>query len=171
MSSAHEDLCSVRQAVRWTGQALVFGVSPRYSDLSSCGRASPSVTPLHALSRRFPADAGGAAATPSPHSRKVNPMTLADTLYQADTTTAADRSQNLEDTFLNRVCKKTPLMIFLMSGVKLQGRITQFDDFCVELRRNGHSQLVYKHAISTIAPGLDEFGETLEAAELKQLGY
>lgn len=43
--------------------------------------------------------------------------------------------------------------IFLINGVKLQGVITWFDNFCVLLRRDGQSQLVYKHAISTIMPG------------------
>ena len=42
--------------------------------------------------------------------------------------------------------------IFLVNGVKLQGFVTWFDNFCVLLRRDGHSQLVYKHAISTIMP-------------------
>jgi host factor-I protein len=70
------------------------------------------------------------------------------------TTMAADRSQNLQDTFLNHVRKnKTPLTIFLVNGVKLQGVVTWFDNFCVLLRRDGHSQLVYKHAISTVMPG------------------
>ena len=66
----------------------------------------------------------------------------------------ADRVQNLQDTFLNHVRKnKTPLTIFLINGVKLQGVITWFDSFCVLLRRDGQSQLVYKSAISTIMPG------------------
>src|SRR5215210_6022495 len=66
----------------------------------------------------------------------------------------AERAQNLQDTFLNYVRKnKTPLTIFLVNGVKLQGIVTWFDNFCVLLRRDGHSQLVYKHAISTIMPG------------------
>ena len=68
---------------------------------------------------------------------------------------AAERSQSLQDIFLNHVRKsKTPLTIFLVNGVKLQGVVTWFDNFCVLLRRDGHSQLVYKHAISTIMPGL-----------------
>jgi host factor-I protein len=67
---------------------------------------------------------------------------------------AGDRAQNLQDTFLNHVRKaKIPLTIFLVNGVKLQGVVTWFDNFCVLLRRDGHSQLVYKHAISTIMPG------------------
>ena len=66
----------------------------------------------------------------------------------------ADRVQNLQDTFLNHVRKnKTPLTIFLINGVKLQGIVSWFDNFCVLLRCDGHSQLVYKHAISTIMPG------------------
>ena len=67
---------------------------------------------------------------------------------------AGERPQSLQDTFLNYVRKhKTPLTIFLVNGVKLQGIVTWFDNFCVLLRRDGHSQLVYKHAISTIMPG------------------
>jgi host factor-I protein len=67
---------------------------------------------------------------------------------------ASERAQNLQDTFLNHVRKsKVPLTIFLVNGVKLQGVVTWFDNFCVLLRRDGHSQLVYKHAISTIMPG------------------
>ena len=66
----------------------------------------------------------------------------------------AERSQNLQDLFLNSVRKtKNPLTIFLINGVKLTGVVTSFDNFCVLLRRDGHSQLVYKHAISTIMPG------------------
>ena len=83
---------------------------------------------------------------------------------------AADRAQNLQDTFLNHVRKaKIPLTIFLVNGVKLQGVVTWFDNFCVLLRRDGHSQLVYKHAISTIMPGhpvqLFEGGEENSAGE------
>ena len=64
-----------------------------------------------------------------------------------------DKRQNLQDTFLNSVRKsKTPLTIFLVNGVKLQGVVSWFDNFCVLLRRDGQSQLVYKHAISTIMP-------------------
>lgn len=66
---------------------------------------------------------------------------------------AVEKSQNLQDAFLNNVRKsKAPLTVFLINGVKLQGVITWFDNFCVLLRRDGHSQLVYKHAISTIMP-------------------
>ena len=65
----------------------------------------------------------------------------------------SEKSQNLQDVFLNHVRKqKTPVTVFLVNGVKLQGIITWFDNFCVLLRRDGHSQLVYKHAISTVMP-------------------
>ena len=69
---------------------------------------------------------------------------------------AAEKSQNVQDVFLNHVRKsKTPVTIFLVNGVKLQGIITWFDNFSVLLRRDGHSQLVYKHAISTVMPSHD----------------
>ena len=65
----------------------------------------------------------------------------------------AEKSQNLQDLFLNSVRKqKNSLTIFLVNGAKLTGVVTSFDNFCVLLRRDGHSQLVYKHAISTIMP-------------------
>ena len=65
---------------------------------------------------------------------------------------ASDR-QNLQDAFLNQVRKeKNSVTVFLINGVKLQGVITWFDNFCLLSRRDGQSQLVYKHAISTIMP-------------------
>src|SRR5215217_3493532 len=66
----------------------------------------------------------------------------------------SEKQQNLQDSFLNHVRKqKVPVTIFLVNGVKLQGVITWFDNFCLLLRRDAQSQLVYKHAISTIMPG------------------
>ncbi len=66
---------------------------------------------------------------------------------------AAERSQNVQDVFLNHIRKnKVPVTVFLVNGVKLQGVITWFDNFSVLLRRDAHSQLVYKHAISTVMP-------------------
>ncbi len=67
---------------------------------------------------------------------------------------ATEKTQNVQDVFLNHVRKsKTPVTVFLINGVKLQGIITWFDNFSVLLRRDGHTQLVYKHAISTVMPG------------------
>ncbi len=66
---------------------------------------------------------------------------------------SSEKSQNVQDVFLNNVRKnKTPVTVFLVNGVKLQGIITWFDNFSVLLRRDGHTQLVYKHAISTVMP-------------------
>ena len=71
-----------------------------------------------------------------------------------DRAVANEKSQNVQDVFLNHVRKgKTPVTVFLVNGVKLQGIITWFDNFSVLLRRDGHTQLVYKHAISTVMPG------------------
>ncbi len=65
----------------------------------------------------------------------------------------SEKQQNLQDTFFNAVRKsKASVTIFLVNGVKLQGNITWFDNFCVLLRRDGQAQLVYKHAISTVMP-------------------
>jgi host factor-I protein len=64
-----------------------------------------------------------------------------------------EKSNNLQDIFLNALRKtKTPVTMFLVKGVKLQGIITWFDNFSVLLRRDGQSQLIYKHAISTVMP-------------------
>jgi host factor-I protein len=65
----------------------------------------------------------------------------------------AEKSKNVQDVFLNAVRKsKNPCTVFLVNGVKLQGIISWFDNFSVLLRRDGHTQLVYKHAISTVMP-------------------
>ena len=65
----------------------------------------------------------------------------------------AEKALSLQDQFLNSVRRsKTPVTIFLMKGVKLQGIITWFDAFSMLLRRDGAAQLLYKHAISTIMP-------------------
>ncbi|GMN13599.1 RNA chaperone Hfq [Altererythrobacter sp. MTPC7] len=67
---------------------------------------------------------------------------------------AETKSGNLQDAFLNQLRRtKTPVTVFLVKGVKLQGIVTWFDNFSMLLRRDGQSQLVYKHAISTIMPG------------------
>ena len=64
-----------------------------------------------------------------------------------------EKSQNLQDKFLNKIRKeKMSVTVFLVNGVKLQGMITWFDNFSMLLRRDSHSQLIYKHAISTIMP-------------------
>jgi host factor-I protein len=64
-----------------------------------------------------------------------------------------ERPPSLQDKFLQQLgAQKMPLTIFLTNGVKLQGLIASFDGFTVLLVRDGFSQLVYKHAISTLMP-------------------
>ncbi len=65
----------------------------------------------------------------------------------------AEKVNNLQDMFLNSLRRsKTPVTMFLVKGVKLQGIITWFDNFSVLLRRDGQAQLIYKHAISSVMP-------------------
>src|ERR1700709_12092 len=89
----------------------------------------------------------------------------------------ADKVNNLQDIFLNSLRKsKTPVTMFLVKGVKLQGIVTWFDNFSVLLRRDGQSQLIYKHAISTIMPSnavdvaaiINAVGEAQKRAPLLQ---
>jgi host factor-I protein len=89
----------------------------------------------------------------------------------------ADKQTSLQDLFLNALRKsKTPVTMFLVKGVKLQGIVTWFDNFSVLLRRDGQSQLIYKHAISTIMPSgqidvaaiVDQMGDTAKKQPLLQ---
>jgi host factor-I protein len=76
----------------------------------------------------------------------------------------ADRVNNLQDLFLNSLRRsKTPVTMFLVKGVKLQGVVTWFDNFSLLLRRDGQAQLIYKHAISTIMPA-----QPFDLAEVEQ---
>ncbi|MGD2084480.1 MAG: RNA chaperone Hfq [Chromatiales bacterium] len=62
------------------------------------------------------------------------------------------KGQSLQDPFLNTLRKeRVPVSIFLVNGIKLQGQIESFDQFVV-LLKNSVSQMVYKHAISTVVP-------------------
>jgi host factor-I protein len=86
---------------------------------------------------------------------------------------SSDKNGNLQEVFLNHLRKnKTPVTLFLVNGVKLQGIITWFDTFSVLLRRDAHSQLVYKSAISTVMPlnpirlhGEDDVDDIIESSE------
>ena len=87
---------------------------------------------------------------------------------------ASGKPQNLQDQFLNLLRKnKTPVTMFLVKGVKLQGIVTWFDNFSILLRRDGQSQLVYKHAISTIMPSTPidarQFGVASESNKKQRL--
>jgi host factor-I protein len=89
---------------------------------------------------------------------------------------ASEKIVNLQDIFLNTIRKsKMQVTVFLVNGVKLQGQVTWFDNFCLLLRRDAYAQLVYKHAISTIMPGAPitlyeggktEMGEDVSAESL-----
>jgi host factor-I protein len=66
----------------------------------------------------------------------------------------AKPAQNIQDTFLNTVRKdKSPITIYLVSGVKLTGKIRSFDKYSVLLENNAQEQLIFKHAISTVVSG------------------
>jgi host factor-I protein len=94
-----------------------------------------------------------------PSGRTLSPRPVSRPAPSADqrpggSSSATIRQGNLQDAFLNLLRKnKTPVTMFLVKGVKLQGIVTWFDNFSILLRRDGQSQLVYKHAISTIMPG------------------
>jgi len=79
-----------------------------------------------------------------------------------------EKTKNIQDYFLNTLRKeKQPVTLFLLSGVKLQGIVGAFDNFCVMLRRDEHMQLVYKHAISTIMPSSPVRLDGIEAEDEK----
>jgi host factor-I protein len=84
---------------------------------------------------------------------RIDPDLNPSPLRSADVTKTSERPQGLQETFLSHVrTNKVPLTVFLLNGVKLQGVVTAFDNFSLLLQREAHSQLVYKHAISTVAP-------------------
>ncbi len=66
---------------------------------------------------------------------------------------ALERTQPVQDVFLSHLQdRKVPVTMFLKNGIKLQGYVTSFDSFCILLTREGQSQIIYKHAISSIQP-------------------
>jgi host factor-I protein len=76
-------------------------------------------------------------------------------------------AQNIQDTFLNTVRKdKSPITIYLVSGVKLTGKIRSFDKYSVLLENNAQEQLIFKHAISTVVSGRPvAFGDVRPSAD------
>ena len=77
-----------------------------------------------------------------------------------------DKTHNVQDVFLNQVRKQhVPVTIFLVNGVKLQGVITWFDNYSMLLKRDGHIQLIYKHAVSTIMPSTPLNMQDIEGEE------
>ncbi len=103
-------------------------------------------------------------STPAPDETPENSEVEA--LAAAPVPAAGGKAQNLQDQFLNLLRKsKTPVTMFLVKGVKLQGIVTWFDNFSILLRRDGQSQLVYKHAVSTIMPSLPTDVRQFSAAD------
>lgn len=110
-------------------------------------------------------------------SARPRPKPVEEPKTKAKASVAADASgkrQSLQDAFLNLLRKeKTPVTMFLVKGVKLQGIVTWFDNFSILLRRDGQSQLVYKHAISTIMPSqpidADQFADIGEINRKQRL--
>ncbi len=106
---------------------------------------------------------------------KAQPSTSDDTAPDGPVGSAGSgKGQNLQDQFLNFLRKnKTPVTMFLVKGVKLQGIVTWFDNFSILLRRDGQSQLVYKHAVSTIMPSQPvdarQFGGAVEGGKKARL--
>ncbi len=75
------------------------------------------------------------------------------------------RGQSLQDPFLNALRKeRVPVSIYLVNGIKLQGQVDSFDQFVV-LLKNSVSQMVYKHAISTVVPARNVRLPSAEGAE------
>ena len=75
-------------------------------------------------------------------------------------------AQNIQDTFLNTVRKdKSPITIYLVSGVKLTGKIRSFDKYSVLLENNAQEQLIFKHAISTVVSGRPTMHEVRPATD------
>ncbi len=63
------------------------------------------------------------------------------------------KAQNLQDAFLNYIRReKIPVTLFLMNGFQLRGVVRSFDSFVVLIDADGRQQMIYKHAISTVAP-------------------
>ena len=123
------------------------------ADLSSeSAAAEPETTDAAApADSSAPRTLSARAIKPKPAPKVIAPTLTA---IEGDVRAGSNKGQNLQDQFLNMLRRnKTPVTMFLVKGVKLQGVVTWFDNFSILLRRDGHSQLVYKHAISTVMPG------------------
>jgi len=66
---------------------------------------------------------------------------------------AQQKGQMLQDPFLNTLRKeRTPVAIYLVNGIKLQGQVESFDQFVIVLKNTSVNQMIYKHAVSTVVP-------------------
>jgi host factor-I protein len=81
-------------------------------------------------------------------------------------------AQNIQEAFLNNARKeKTFLTIYLMSGVKLSGRIKSFDKYSVILESNAQEQLIFKHAISTVVVSRPVYSSAPQGAHAAAAGH
>lgn len=125
--------------------------------------------PIYLAGAILPADGQGRGAPRAVfYARTIRATNTNDNNNGRRCKSMSDKRQNDQDVFLNYVRKnKVPVTVFLVNGVKLQGVISSFDNFCVLLRRDGHVQLVYKHAISTVMPaGIVQLFEPAPAEEV-----
>jgi host factor-I protein len=98
--------------------------------------------------------AGGSGALPADLHFQPSAVAVKTKKKAGDRQMENKPAQNIQDTFLNTVRKdKTPITIYLVSGVKLTGRIRSFDKYSVLLENNSQEQLIFKHAISTVVSG------------------
>ena len=138
-------------------------MSPEETPADEAPAEKPARLPRKRLSPTFTApppqpEAVSEPEAPQPEAPKAEPKAKATrgkapAKKTGEKKAVSEKPNNLQDMFLNALRKsKTPVTMFLVKGVKLQGIITWFDNFSVLLRRDGQSQLVYKHAISTVQP-------------------
>ncbi|MCK9542691.1 MAG: RNA chaperone Hfq [Novosphingobium sp.] len=118
--------------------------------------------------------AGGRTLSARPKPKPAPETEVPEPAAEAPPPAPGGKPQNLQDQFLNLLRRnKTPVTMFLVKGVKLQGIVTWFDNFSILLRRDGQSQLVYKHAVSTIMPSVpvdvQQFGGPVEGSKKVRL--
>lgn len=133
-------------------------MSPEETPATEAPAETPARLPRKKLAPKFTApppepEAVSEPEAPEPEAKAKPTRGKAPAKKTGEKKAVSEKPNNLQDMFLNALRKsKTPVTMFLVKGVKLQGIITWFDNFSVLLRRDGQSQLIYKHAISTVMP-------------------
>jgi host factor-I protein len=133
-------------------------MSPEETPATEAPDEKPARLPRKKLAPKFTApppepEAVSEPEAPEPPAKAKPTRGKAPAKKTGEKKAVSEKPNNLQDMFLNALRKsKTPVTMFLVKGVKLQGIITWFDNFSVLLRRDGQSQLIYKHAISTVMP-------------------
>ena len=128
----------MRWMPRWWTSCIPGGSERRKPRILRYHRAAPSAT--------------GRVRGPGERRKAVRPTTTNNNNSSSSHGDNMSKSQSLQDPFLNALRReRVPVSIYLVNGIKLQGTIESFDQFVV-LLRNTVSQMVYKHAISTVVP-------------------